>query len=134
MNDHLRILAVEDETAVAQLLALVLCGPTCKVKTAGNGEEALAKIAADSRPFDILITDHSMPCMTGLELVRELRAREFPGKIAVLSAHLTQANVQAYQDLNVNLLMSKPFDLDELRQAIDVLAKEVPMFVERSGV
>ena len=134
MNNHLRILAVEDETAVSQLLALVLCGPACKVTIACNGEEALAKIAADPKPFDIVITDHNMPRVTGLELVRELRARDFAGKIAVLSAHLTQQNVQAYQELSVDLMLAKPFDLDELRHGVAVLAKKVPMFAERSGV
>ncbi len=134
MNNHLRILAVEDETAVAQLLALILCGPTSKVTTACNGEEALAKMAASARPFDIVITDHCMPQMTGLKLVRELRARDFGGKIAVLSAHLTDENIQAYKALSVDLMLSKPFDVDELRDAIDVLAKEVPMFAERSSV
>lgn len=134
MNNHLRILAVEDETAVSQLLALVLCGPTCKVAVASNGEEALAKIAAAPRPFDIVITDHNMPRVTGLELVRELRARDFAGKIAVLSAHLTQENVRAYQEFNVDLMLAKPFDLDELRHAVGVLAKKGPVFAERSGV
>ena len=134
MSNHLRILAVEDETAVAQLLALVLCGPTSKVTNVCNGEEALAKIAADSQPFDIVITDNNMPRMTGLELVRELRARDFGGKIVVLSAHLTQDNVQAYSKLSVDLMLSKPFDVNELRHAIEVLAKEIPMFAERSSV
>ena len=46
MKNGLRILTVEDETAVAQLLALVLCGPHCKVTSAADGGEALAKIAA----------------------------------------------------------------------------------------
>jgi CheY-like chemotaxis protein len=134
MNNDLRILAVEDETAVAQLLALVLCGPRCKVTTAADGEEALAKMAAASPPFDIVITDHNMPGVTGLELVRQLRARDFGGKIAVLSAHLTEENIRCYEELQVDLMLSKPFDLDELRHAIDVLAGVVPMFAERSGV
>ena len=46
MKTGLRILTVEDETAVARLLALVLCGPKCKVVAASDGAEALAKIAA----------------------------------------------------------------------------------------
>ncbi len=121
MSNHLRILAVEDEAAVAQLLALVLGGPTSKVTNVCNGEEALAKIAADSQPFDIVITDHNMPRMTGLELVRKLREREFGGKIVVLSAHLTQENVQAYTALNVDLMLSKPFDVNELRKKVDAL-------------
>jgi two-component system response regulator QseB len=134
MNNHLRILAVEDEAAVAQLLALILGGPTCKVTTACDGKEALAKLAAGSQPFDIVITDHNMPRATGLELVRELRARDFGGKIAVLSAHLNDENVQAYTELNVDLMLAKPFDVAELRHAIEVLAKDVPMFAERSSL
>ena len=121
MSNHLRILAVEDEAAVAQLLALVLGGPTSKVTNVCNGEEALAKIAADPQPFDIVITDHNMPRMTGLELVRKLRARQFDGKIVVLSAHLTQENVKAYTESKVDLMLSKPFDVNDLRKAVDAL-------------
>ncbi|MBA3962211.1 MAG: response regulator [Chthoniobacterales bacterium] len=124
MKESLKILAVEDETAVAQLLALVLCGPTCRVTTACNGAQALKKIAAASQPFDVVITDHQMPQGTGLELVRELRAHHFGGKIAVLSAHLNDQNIHAYEDLHVDLMLSKPFDVDELRHAIDVLVGE----------
>lgn len=124
MKESLKILAVEDETAVAQLLALVLCGPSCRVTTACNGAQALEKIAAASQPFDVIITDHQMPEVTGLELVRELRAHHFGGKIAVLSAHLNEKNVHAYEDLSVDLMLSKPFDVDELRHAIEVLSGE----------
>jgi DNA-binding response OmpR family regulator len=119
----LNILAVEDETAVAELLALVLGGPNCKVATAANGEKALAKIATAARPFDLVITDHLMPRVSGVELVRELRARNFGGKVVVLSAHLAENNIKAYQELGVDMMISKPFDVDELRRTIDVLGK-----------
>jgi DNA-binding response OmpR family regulator len=119
----LNILAVEDETAVAQLLALVLGGPNCKVATASNGEKALAKIDASKNRFDVVITDHRMPRVSGLELVRELRARKFEGKVVVLSAHLAEDNIKAYQKLGVNILISKPFDVAELRRTIDALEK-----------
>ncbi len=124
MKESLRILAVEDETAVAQLLALVLGGPACRVTTACDGARALEKIAAAARPFDVVITDHNMPNVTGLELVRQLRAEKFGGKIAVLSAHLNEKNVKAYRELQVDLMLSKPFDIDELRHAVDVLVGE----------
>jgi len=120
----LNILAVEDETAVAQLLGLVLGGPNCKVATAGDGKQALNKIAAAKKPFDVVITDHLMPRVSGLELVRELRARNFGGKVVVLSAHLAEDNIEAYRQLGVDMMISKPFDVNELRQTIDVLAKQ----------
>ncbi len=117
----MNILAVEDETAVAQLLALVLGGPNCKVATASNGERALAKIAAAKKPFDVVITDHLMPRVSGLELVRRLRGKNFTGKIVVLSGHLGEDNVSAYELLGVDMMISKPFDVEELRRTIDVL-------------
>lgn len=131
MKNDVRILAVEDETAVAQLLALVLCGPSCKVVTACDGSEALAKVAKAPEPFDVVITDHQMPKVNGLQLVRALRERDFGGKIAVLSAHLNELNTRAYEELNVDLMLTKPFDIDELRHAVEVLSNSVPEYAGR---
>jgi DNA-binding response OmpR family regulator len=132
MKPDLRILTVEDETAVAQFLALILCGPNCKVSTARDGRDALGKIEASSRPFDIIITDHRMPRLSGLELVRKLRARNFEGKIAVLSAHLDEATVRGYEEQKVDVMISKPFDIDHLRRAIDALAEQIPAYATRA--
>ncbi len=127
----LKILTVEDESAVAQLLALVLCGPQCTVTAASDGWEALAKIDAALQPFDIVITDHQMPRVTGLDLVRQLRVRKFAGKIVVLSAFLNENNARAYKALEVDLMIEKPFDIDELRHAIAVLADEAPAYAQQ---
>lgn len=132
MKTGLRILTVEDESAVARLLALVLCGPKCKVTSAADGAEALAKIAVSAQPFDIIMTDHKMPRMTGIELVRRLRVENFGGKIVVLSAFLNEENTRAYQALGVDLLIAKPFDMDELRHAIEILADEAPVYAQRA--
>ena len=123
MKEALQILAVEDEKAVAQILAVVLGGPMAKVSRAADGWEALIKIAASPRPFDVVITDHRMPRMSGLELVRRLRARQFTGKILVLSAHLSDEDIQAYEELHVDMMMSKPFDFEEIQSAVAVLTR-----------
>ena len=120
----MQILIVEDEKAVAHMIAMVLGGPTAKVATARNGWEALIKVGATAQPFDVVITDHRMPRMTGLELVRQLRAKNFLGKILVLSAHLSDDDIRAYEALNVDMMMSKPFDFEELQQAMAVLDKK----------
>src|SRR5438105_4417183 len=124
MTARLRILTVEDEPAVTQLLALVLGGPAAKVTSAADGWEALIKIGAAAEPFDVVITDHRMPRVSGLELVRRLRQREFPGKIIVLSAHLTEENIRAYEELKVDMMLAKPFDVEELRLAMNLLTKK----------
>lgn len=133
MKTGFRILTVEDETAVAQLLAMVLCGPKCKVIAASDGVEGLEKVSASAKPFDIVITDHKMPRMTGLEMVRRLRAQNFAGKIVVLSAFLDEENTRSYEAVGVDLLLSKPFDVDELRHAIEVLADEAPVYAQRAA-
>jgi CheY-like chemotaxis protein len=120
----MHILVVEDEKAVGHMIAMVLGGPASKVVRASSGWEALIKIGATVRPFDVVITDHRMPGMTGLELVRQLRAKNFLGKILVLSAYLSDEDIRAYEGLNVDMMMSKPFDFDELQQAMAVLDKK----------
>ncbi|MBA3652287.1 MAG: response regulator [Chthoniobacterales bacterium] len=114
---------MEDEKAVAQILAVVLGGPMAKVTRASDGWEALIKIGASPQPFDVVITDHRMPRMGGLEFVRRLRTRNFEGKILVLSAHLSDEDIRAYEELGVDMMMSKPFDFAEIQNAVAVLTK-----------
>src|SRR3989449_4829205 len=130
MNDPLQILVVEDEKAIAHMIAMVLGGPASKVARARNGWEALIKIGASARPFDVVITDHRMPRMSGLQLVRRLRAQDFAGKILVVSGHLSDEDIRAYEEQNVDMMMSKPFDFDELQEAMAVLNKRASVLAE----
>lgn len=124
MKDRLRILTVEDEPSVTQLLGILLGGPCAKVTNASDGWIALMKIGAAAEPFDVVITDHNMRRLNGLELVRRLRETQFTGKIIVLSAHLTKENIKAYEDLNVDMMLAKPFDIEELQLAMSLLTKK----------
>ena len=122
-NTPLQILTVEDESAIAQMLGVVLGGPASKITCASDGWEALIKIGASKKPFDVVITDHQMPRVSGLDLVRRLRRRKFDGKILVLSAHLSDEDIRAYEELNVDMMMSKPFDFEELQSAVAVITR-----------
>ena len=130
MSDPLQILVVEDEKAAAHMIAMILGGPASKVATARSGWEALIKIGASARPFDVVITDHRMPRMTGLQLVSRLREQNFGGKILVLSAYLSDEDIRAYEELNVDMMMSKPFDFDELQRAMAVLNRKTSVLAE----
>ncbi len=130
MAHPLRILVVEDEKSLAHMIAMVVGGPAAKVTKARNGWEALIKIGLAAKPFDVVITDHRMPRMTGLELVRQLRTKNFGGKILVLSAHLADEEIQAYEELKVDMMMTKPFDFDELQEAMAILDKKASVLAE----
>lgn len=87
-----------------------------------DGGQALASVRVEPDAFDLLITDHSMPGMSGVDLVRRLREASFRGKIMVLSAHLSAENRAAYEALAVDAMVSKPFDVHELRATVTRLA------------
>ena len=123
MAKPLNILSVDDEFRVAHALAFVLSNPERKLTLSFNGDEVLAKVSNHSEHFDVVIVDHKMPKVSGIEFVQRLRAVQFGGKIVVLSAHLTDENRRAYAELNVDTMLTKPFDVHELREVIDTPAK-----------
>lgn len=81
------------------------------VECVGDGATALQRLAADLNSFDVLVTDHRMPRLTGLGLVSKLRDTEFSGTIIVHSSHLTEAEAEAYRALAVDYLLTKPVSL-----------------------
>jgi CheY-like chemotaxis protein len=119
METMVEILVAEDEPAVALAIksALKYCGYA--VHTVPNGEIALESIQAEPGRFSVVLTDHSMPGVGGIALVKALRAIGYPGKIVILSAYLTSQNEAQYEELGVDQILSKPFNLNRLRIALE---------------
>jgi two-component system, OmpR family, alkaline phosphatase synthesis response regulator PhoP len=122
MGSPLKILSVDDEPSIAQSMRFIFERPLYELASAQDGEAALARMADAPDPFDVIITDSSMPGVSGLELVRALRGQNFPGKIMVLSAHLTSETRASYEALGVDALIEKPFNVKALRARVDHLA------------
>ena len=117
----LKILTVDDEPAIAACLSFIFKSPRYQLTSARNGREALARLSAAEEPYDIIITDNQMPQLSGVELVRELRERDFHGKIMVLSGALTSESRDAFTQMRVDAILDKPFDNYELRNRLDLL-------------
>ncbi|HEX9079306.1 MAG TPA: response regulator [Desulfuromonadaceae bacterium] len=81
-EEKCRILVVDDDPFVAEMLAVILDADGYAVETAENGEDALAKFAA-APDTGLVISDMNMPGMTGLELIGRIRAAK-PGMPAIL--------------------------------------------------
>ncbi len=122
MDATLKILAVDDEPSIRHSMRYIFGGPRYEVTIAESGEEALAKLGAHAAAFDIIVIDQKMPHLTGLELVEQIRQRGFAGKMMVLSAHLSPEIRAAYQEMEVRVLLDKPFNIEDLRTALDALA------------
>src|SRR5690349_2484803 len=116
MRKKTRILAVDDEPVIGESIACLLEAPHRKIEVAENGQDALARVAKGK--FDVVITDHRMPRSGGLELVRKLRSQGFDGKIVVLSGHLSPDNIGVYEDLDVDEVVGKPLNSEDLNQIV----------------
>jgi len=111
------ILVVEDEKSMRDLLALMLGKEGFKVETAESGDAARGRID-DKTFFDLVITDISMPGMSGIELLRHTR-RVSPDTAVILMTAFGSKDT-AIQALNegATYFVEKPFDLDEIKFAV----------------
>ena len=119
LNNHVLLADDEKSTVISVAFVLRHCG--YEVDTVSDGGEALLRLKNDAKHYQILITDHAMLRVSGLELVAELRATDFRGKIVVLSANLTQELMDSYRSLGADCFIAKPFDLADLRKAVEDL-------------
>ncbi len=118
----LRILAVDNQPSVIFSLGYIFTGPRYDLTGVENGDAALARLDSGLEQYDVIIVDQKMPHLSGVELVDELRKRGVNSKIVVLSAHLSSEVRAAYERMDVHLMFPKPFDVRQLRTAVDQLA------------
>lgn len=105
-----RILVVDDDADIRELLFTALEDDGFEVVPAANGQEALA-IIQTFRP-DVIILDLMMPVMDGWQFAKELRARDEDIPIVLLSAARDlRTHAQAMRAADI---IEKPFDLSEL--------------------
>jgi CheY-like chemotaxis protein len=70
----MRILYVDDEPPMRDVIARLLSKLGCEVETADSGTAALARLSQAAPAFDVIVTDLSMPGMTGSQLARAVKA------------------------------------------------------------
>ena len=112
-----RVLVVDDESAIVQVLQRTLTRRGFVVETASNGAEALARFA-EKPDIDVLVTDHTMPVMTGAELVARLRKSGNACPVVLMSgfgAVINDEHLAPYADVQ---RLDKPFATDELVRLI----------------
>jgi DNA-binding response OmpR family regulator len=119
----LNILVVDDEAPVTTSIKVALSGAGHFVDVLHDAAEALMRLAEFPNHYHILITDHLMSKISGMQFLLQLPVNAFKGKIIVLSAYLTPQLEKDFQRLGAERIMRKPFDADELRTAVEELRK-----------
>lgn len=115
------ILLIDDSTALAESLASILRMEDYQVIIVSNGARALAQI--EKNIPDLVITDMLMPEMNGIELIKRLRAQERFQKLPVIALSADARDDRSKEGLSAgaNLFFTKPFDENELIEAIEKL-------------
>lgn len=115
------ILVIEDQTALREALCDILDLYGYTTEMAASGTEAVALFAENPERFDLVLSDMSMPEMTGLETHRLLR-RYHPGiRTLILSGHSIQSQAQDWQSEGVAGWLQKPINSEELVAKIQTL-------------
>ena len=113
-----RILLVENERELRRALQRVLCGQGYEVVDAEDGEVALKLAAADSRSFDLVITDVVMPRMSGFQLVGELSTARPDLKVLLVSGQLNHPSLRGQELPRGVTILPKPFSLRDLTSKV----------------
>jgi PAS domain S-box-containing protein len=116
--EPLRVLAVEDEPEVLDVIRAMLVGAGHTVFSAASGREALALF--EREPVDVVVTDLGMPGMTGLTLAEEVKRRR-PVPVVLLTGWADELDDTHAR--HVDVLLAKPVTRERL---LSGLAKAVP--------
>lgn len=120
MEQRIKVLLVEDERMLAEILSDTLADRHFAVATASDGVEALERIREEA--FDVIVTDVMMPRMDGFTLVKRLRSEGCAAPILFLTARSATEDVVKGFEMGGNDFLRKPFAIDELIVRIRALA------------
>lgn len=111
-----RLLLVDDEERILSALRRSLRREGYEILVAATVDRALEILQHE--PIDLILSDHMMPGMTGIELLGEARRRQ-PEAVRMLISGWSQAvSAEELEELGVAVLVSKPWDDSELKQVI----------------
>ena len=123
-----RILLVDDESCIRQLNAELLLGSGYHVDTAEDGADAWRVLGAER--YDLLITDHRMPKVTGVELIKKVRGARMELPVIMATAVLPEEEFAQNPWLRPDAMLLKPYTAVEMLRAV----KEVLSVVNSSTV
>jgi two-component system response regulator AtoC len=112
-----RVLIADDEKNMRWVLGEALATEGYEIVEAADGKEALAAIK-DTVP-DLMVLDHKMPRPDGMEVLRRLRADGHTFPVIMLTAHGNVATAVEAMKAGATEYVTKPFDLEELKLAIE---------------
>jgi len=110
MGERLKVLVVEDDGDSREVLAEIL-GVDFEVHTAADGLAGFA--AFEAQHPDVLLTDETLPGLSGTALARRVKALNPQARVVLVSGHATLADTE-----HCDVVLRKPVDIDKLAAAV----------------
>ncbi|WP_411279292.1 ATP-binding protein [Gemmatimonas sp.] len=120
-----RVLIVDDEVAISRVMAALLRRHGYEVDVAGNGTEAFLRVQ-QGPGIDFVITDQTMPVLTGTELIEQLRAHGMQMPIILMSGYGAAISEDRMMQLGHVWRLDKPFVIDDLLRVLTQCVAAVP--------
>lgn len=118
---NLRILIVDDEKDVADILGKLVELDEHRVSVTYDGQKALEAFQKDK--FDIVFTDISMPEMDGIDLTKKLLELDKNANVVVITGHVGNVEVELALNAGAKEVMKKPFTKKDIDQTIQEILK-----------
>ncbi|MDQ7780124.1 MAG: response regulator [Planctomycetota bacterium] len=115
--ENKRILVVDDDPQILQLLQQAFESKPWQVKTADSGSSALKLASAES--FDLFIFDLQLPHLNGREVLEALRKRGVATPALMMSGQATPVTALSFEKLGCKALLEKPFEIDKMLEAAE---------------
>ena len=118
----MKILIVDDEKRMCEILKAALESPERNVTTADCGEAAAAALSLEN--FDLVLSDIKMPGISGLELLEKVKKKNSDTEVLLMTAYADTATAVAAMKMGAYDYLIKPFEMDELRVKINQIAEK----------
>jgi DNA-binding response OmpR family regulator len=121
LKNKMRILVVEDEEQIAEIISNALSMESYAVDVVGNGEEGEKR--AEEVPYDLIILDLILPGKDGIEVCRSLRRKKIKTPVMMLTCKTSVEDKAVGLDSGADDYMGKPFSLIELLARVRALLR-----------
>lgn len=118
LHRPLRVLCVEDQELLGDVMLCFLAQAGYWAEHVSDGREAWERISSDLANYDVVITGHLMPRISGLELVELLHQAAFPGRIVVYTAGVSAEVAARYRALGVRSIVVKSSRAEDLLRVV----------------
>jgi len=126
-----KVLVIEDDKSIADLLEIHLKDLNCEVTTIQDGEEGLK--SATSNPFDLIVLDLMLPKVNGLEICKEVRKKDIYTPILMLTSKSEEMDKVLGLEVGADDYLTKPFSIREFIARAKAILRRVEAIQKEIG-